>query len=90
MRARAARMPTTDYSMPPLRTAERVADVTARAAAALREAIHAAERHPMGPVRVVALDACLLNALLIDFWHRWRRRGGVRPTARTQRGVSAA
>lgn len=83
-------MPTTDHSMPPLRTAERVGDATARAAVALREAIHAAERRPVGPVRVAALDACLLDALLIDFWHRWRHHGGVRPTAHTQAAVSAA
>lgn len=76
--------------MPPLRTAERVSDATARAAGALREAIHAAERRLVRPVRVVALDACLLDALLIDFWHRWRRHGGTRPAAHTHAAVSAA
>lgn len=81
----------TDQSMPPLRTAERVGGATARAAGAVRDAIHARGRHLVGPVRVVAMDACLFDALLIDFWHRWRRNTtGAQSIAYIRPAVSAA
>ncbi|WBR14697.1 hypothetical protein pkur_cds_523 [Pandoravirus kuranda] len=58
-----------DGTTPGIRTAERVDNAVSRAAYAVARAIAAQGRSVVGPVQVVALDACLLDALLIDFWH---------------------
>lgn len=57
------------YTAEAIRTAERVDDAVARAAHAVGRAVAAEGRSLIEPVQVVALDACLLDALLIDFWH---------------------